>query len=87
MTFTYADHAVARHFYSDNSEELTNQLNEYFLDLATRDAHAQVTVLDGPQVWCTPHGQVHALLIVKSESDEDPYEALGLRVPPCDPHL
>ena len=85
MTFTYSDHAVARHFESTDSEDLTNQLNQYFQDLATRDANAQVTVLAGPQVWSTPDGCVHALLIVKSERVANPYEGLGLGIDPHDP--
>lgn len=82
MAFTYADRAVARHFESDDAEELTNQLNEYFHDLADRDAVAQVTVLAGPQIWCTPQGRVHAMLIVKSEMEQNPYGGLGLAVHP-----
>lgn len=82
MAFTYADRAVARHFESDDTEELTNQLNEYFHDLADRDAAAQVTVLAGPQIWCTPQGRVHAMLIVKSETEQNPYEGLGLAIHP-----
>lgn len=82
MTFTYADRAIARHFEADDSEDLTNQLNEYFHDLATRDVEAQVTVLAGPQIWCMPQGRVHAMLIVKSDVEETPYEDLGLVVHP-----
>ncbi|TWP31705.1 hypothetical protein [Leekyejoonella antrihumi] len=80
MAFAYTDRAVARHFESHDSEELTNQLTEYFRDLATRDAHAQVTVLAGPQVWSTPDGKVHALLVVTSESGKDPYDGCDLDV-------
>ncbi len=76
MTFTYADRAVARHFDAKDSDTLTEELNFYFMNLATRDAAAQVTVLSGPQVWCTPEGRVHALLIVKSDLEDTPYDEL-----------
>ena len=78
MTFTYADRPVARHFDADDAEALTEELNFYFMNLTTRDAAAQVTVLAGPQVWCEPNGRMHALLIVKSDVEDEPYTGIGI---------
>ncbi|NYJ75620.1 hypothetical protein [Allobranchiibius huperziae] len=80
MTFTYADRPVARHLDADDAEALTEELNFYFMNLTTRDVAAKVTVLAGPQVWCEPNGRMHALLIVKSDVEDAPYDDISLQI-------